>query len=257
MKIVNFSSGLGNQVFIYLLVKYLERTFPKEHVYGYYNKRWLQGHNGLEIHKVLDVDLPKATRWSDFVAIVLRIINKLVRVPFVATDDKVSKMSILYKGYWQDKKFFLDNIDNIHYRNFELDEENKQLIHDMEKGASVSIHVRRGDYLTEANRKIYGGICTLEYYKRAIQIAEDEVKKARNEEIKFYVFSNDIEWCKANLSLPNVVFVNHNHGPKSYLDMFLMSHCQINILANSSFSYWGAMLNHRGGALSCLPQEVV
>jgi hypothetical protein len=60
---------------------------------------------------------------------------------------------------------------------------------------------------------------------------------------KFYIFSNDIEWCRANLQLKNVMFIDWNSDKESYKDMLLMSHCKHNIIANSSFSWWGAYLN--------------
>jgi hypothetical protein len=155
-----------------------------------------------------------------------------------ATDNSFSGSAIYYDGWWQDKRYFLDTIKELHFVEPVLDETNISLLTDISSSDSVSIHVRRGDYLEPKNAKQYGGICTLEYYKKAIAIIKSHYKDPN-----FYIFSNDIEWCKENLDIDKADFVNNNKGKDSWLDMFLMSKCSANILANSSFSYWGAIMN--------------
>ena len=103
---------------------------------------------------------------------------------------------------------------------------------------SVSIHVRRGDYLSETNQKIYGRICTLDYYKKAIRYFEEKY-----EDVTFFVFSNDLEWAKENLEMKKSCFVDCNTEETAIYDMYLMSECRDNIIANSSFSWWGAWMN--------------
>ena len=99
--------------------------------------------------------------------------------------------------------------------------------------------MRRGDYI---NNTLYGNICTKDYYLKAIERIK-EIKEIDT----FCVFSNDIMWCKENLSSflneCNVIYVDWNHGKNSYQDIYLMSQCNNNIIANSSFSWWGAWLN--------------
>ena len=101
---------------------------------------------------------------------------------------------------------------------------------------SVSIHMRLGDYLN--NDSLYGGICTPEYYKRAIGMIRETVDNP-----VFFLFSNDVEEAARILGLEEAVPVEGNTGDKSYLDMYLMSKCKHNIIANSTFSWWGAWLN--------------
>lgn len=239
MKIVNFTPGLGNQIFEYVLVQYLRKTFPKEKIYGYYNPKFLKKHNGLEVQKIFKIELPPESIWSNFIAFACRAIARFF--PIVkATDGSCSAKATYYDGWWQDKRFFLDTISEIEFYHPNLDETNKNIIEDILSSESVSLHIRRGDYLEPQNAKEYGGICTLGYYNEAITIAKKQFHSPR-----FFVFSNDIEWCKENLVLDNVVYVSNNTGENSWLDMYLMSFCMINILANSSFSYWGAMLNKR------------
>ena len=120
---------------------------------------------------------------------------------------------------------------------------NKQYIENMESSNSVGIHIRRGDYLLSDN---FRGICEVDYYKRAIdKILQDGEKHV------FYLFSNDQKWCEEYI-LPllgnyEIIFVTGNIGRDSCWDMFLMTHCKDLIIANSSFSWWGAFLNKRGG----------
>ena len=101
---------------------------------------------------------------------------------------------------------------------------------------SVSIHMRLGDYLN--NDSLYGGICTPDYYKRAVDMIKETV-----EDPVFFLFSNDVEEAARILGLEGAVPVEGNTGDRSYLDMYLMSKCKHNIIANSTFSWWGAWLN--------------
>lgn len=238
MKIVNFTPGLGNQVFEFIFSEYLRKKYPNQSVYGYYNPKFLnEKHNGLEVHKMFDIQIPPSTFFSNTVAFLCRSIARVI--PNVkATESKYSESAIYYDGWWQDKKYFLDTVSEVNFRLPQLDDTNKKLIELITSSNSVSLHVRRGDYLEPRFVKQYGGICTLDYYKTAIDIAVSKLSDPH-----FFVFSNDIEWCLNNLSLNNATFVSNNTGINSWIDMYLMSKCKINILANSSFSYWGAMLN--------------
>ena len=238
MKIVNFTPGLGNQIFEYIFAEYLKKTFPRERIYGYYNPKFLNlKHNGLEVDKVFESSLPPSTRWSDIIAFLCRSMSRIV--PWIkATDKSFSDKAIYYDGWWQDKRFFIDTVKTIEFRQPLMDDVNIKLLDAISKSESVSLHVRRGDYLEPINAKNYGGICTLNYYKKAIDIIKEIYGNPQ-----FFIFSNDIEWCTENLQIIDAVFVSNNLGENSWIDMYLMSYCKANIIANSSFSYWGAMLN--------------
>ena len=238
MKIVNFTPGLGNQIFEYIFVEYLRRMFPDQQIYGYYNAKTLHKHNGLEVHKVFDITLPEHNLWSDSVVWLCRKLNGIGVKGFKATDSVHSERAIYYDGWWQDKKFFLDTVGKIRFRDFELDEKNKALLDSIQNSQSVFIHIRRGDYLAPEHIATYGGICTDEYYRKAIDIIKDKMQNPH-----FFVFSNDISWVMENMEIPNPTYVDNNTGKKSFLDMYLMTNCKAGILANSSFSYWGGMLN--------------
>ena len=101
---------------------------------------------------------------------------------------------------------------------------------------SVSVHMRLGDYLN--NSKLYGSICTPEYYRSAVSFMRE-----RNPDARFFIFSNDAAAASEILGIEDAVAVTGNTGDRSYLDMYLMSLCRHNIIANSTFSWWGAWLN--------------
>ena len=154
-----------------------------------------------------------------------------------------------YDGYWQHEEYFCDVKETI-WEAFSFPEpadgQNKEIIALLRASESVSLHVRRGDYV---NHPLFRGICDSDYYKRAIHYIEERVNPRL-----YCVFSNDMAWCESYLPglLPGkkVVYVDWNKGAESYVDMQLMSLCRHNIIANSSFSWWGAWLNRN-------PQKVV
>lgn len=249
MKIVGFHSGLGNQVFFYLYALYLKDKFPKEKIYGYYPKDMLSSHNGLELADVFNVKLPRSTWYSNIVAFFCRLLHKLHIDSFRVEEPDDADNGVLFVGYFQNKKYYGNNINTLKFKINELSVQNENYLSDIENTESVSIHIRRGDYLKPEVQKKYGNIATDEYYTKAIERILKLVENPR-----FFVFSNDISWCKNNLNLKNVCFVEGNNGKDSFMDMYLMSKCKHNILANSSFSYWGAMLNNNGGKIVIYPR---
>lgn len=145
-------------------------------------------------------------------------------------------------GYWQSEKYFLDaaqDIRNDFTFKLPLKNRNAELAEQIIHVNAVSLHVRRGDYVSNPKTAAVHGFCSLDYYRSAIHFVSDKVKKPH-----FFIFSDDINWAQENLkpSFP-CQFIDHNSGTESYNDMRLMSLCQHHIIANSSFSWWGAWLN--------------
>ncbi|MHB9035613.1 MAG: alpha-1,2-fucosyltransferase [Armatimonadota bacterium] len=143
-------------------------------------------------------------------------------------------------GYWQTEKYFQD-IEQTLREDFELehapDDTNRMMLERVNDVTSVSLHIRRGDYLSPHTYEVHG-VCSLEYYESAVRELASEVQQPH-----FFVFSDDPEWVKRNLRLDYpTVYVDHNGEAGDYEDLRLMSSCKHHIIANSTFSWWGAWL---------------
>jgi len=162
--------------------------------------------------------------------------------------------SVYLDGYWQSEKYF-KGISNVIRKDFTFIEvpnnKNARLLKQISGTNSVSIHVRRGDYVSSTVTIKFHGITAVEFYQKAAKIIRKQINKP-----SYFIFSDDIVWCQENFTfLPNVTFINHNHGDKSYEDLRLMSNCRHNIISNSSFSWWGAWLNDNPGKIVIAPKK--
>ena len=150
--------------------------------------------------------------------------------------------NIYLDGYWQSPRYF-DDIKDIIRDEFtirtEPDAENHLIAEEIMRTESVSIHVRRGDYISDSTTNSIHGVCSLEYYRSAVKMMEQKVKRPF-----YFVFSDDPRWAEDNLaSVCPATFVSHHMPDKPYEDMRLMTLCKHHIIANSSFSWWGAWLS--------------
>ncbi|GAB3769397.1 alpha-1,2-fucosyltransferase [Spirosoma horti] len=240
MKIVLFGGGLGNQIFEYAFYLHLKNTFPSHDIFGVYHKKWLNAHNGLELDKVFNVTLPKANIFVNIFVYLLyihkRIFPKTTICNLNPKNDNLN--ALFFNAFKPDLKYYNYLNHWISFKKLNLNDTNLKLFNEIKDFNSVSIHVRRGDYYHPDNISIYGNICTKHYYEDAIKFA-----KSRYSSLNFYVFSDDIDWAKAHIKVENSTFIDWNIKSESYIDMYLMSHCKVNILANSTFSYWAAYLN--------------
>lgn len=257
--------GLGNQMFQYAF--YLSQKSA-----GYecrYNTEWYKhhcSHNGYELDNIFGI--PQNNNF--FYYHLLRVLRKLrfyKTIPFIKIiSDKIPSEYIrefslkninLFDGYWQCesyfktiekdiRKVFTFNVNNVSPKSKEI------LYKILNSSAGVSIHVRRGDYLEKKNQELYGNICTIDYYQAAIE----EITR-RIGPCDFFIFSNDSEWVKTNIHTPNATYIDHNIGRDSWQDMFLMSQCDHNIIANSSFSWWGAWLNSNPDKIVVSPHKFI
>lgn len=261
MKIVNILGGLGNQMFVYAMYLALKEAHPDEEVY--LCRRSYKGyplHNGYELGNVFGADAPEASLWQlakvafpywnyKTWRLMQHFLPKRKCMLSGTTQIKFDYGNVtrnedgFYDGYWQNENNFLPIRDKIleafSFPKFN-DNKNIELAELITNKRAVSCHVRRGDYLKDS---LYG-VCTSEYYVKAI----DEINKKVSPEL-YCVFSDDIKWCKENLGEiigkdKDIVFVDWNKGENSFRDMQLMSLCNHNIIANSSFSWWGAWLNN-------------
>ena len=158
------------------------------------------------------------------------------------------------RGYWQNEKYFSD-VSNLVRCTYSFDEKkinnkNIELGNLMSSVDSVSVHIRRGDYLDEVNQRIYGGICDEKYYKKAISQIKSLVPEA-----VLYVFSDDLEWVKENIIRDDMTLIDWNKEDDSWQDMYLMSRCKHHIIANSTFSWWGAWLGDNDDKIVISPNK--
>ncbi|MDD5569678.1 MAG: alpha-1,2-fucosyltransferase [Bacteroidales bacterium] len=159
-------------------------------------------------------------------------------------------------GYWQSEKYFKD-IEDIIRKEFTFknppQEKNEELSREIKGNNSVSIHIRRGDYINKPVVSMDFNICDTDYYLRSVDYISKQITNP-----VFYVFSDDISWVKENFKIPYPMkFVDSNTPENSFEDMRLMSLCKHNILANSSFSWWSAWLNENRNKIIVTPREWV
>src|SRR6267378_2026020 len=154
-------------------------------------------------------------------------------------------------GYWQSYKYLepcaMQIRDELRF-NKPLTGRNLETAEHIDRIDSVSIHIRRGDYVSKSGAHGFVGIG---YYNKAITRIREEIDSP-----VFFVFSDDLTWARGNLQLGNgAIFVSHNTGVSSYEDMRLMSLCKHNIIANSTFSWWAAWLNVNTNKIVVCPSQ--
>jgi glycosyl transferase family 11 len=156
-------------------------------------------------------------------------------------------------GFWISERYFSDYASQIR-QDFRfrapLDDTNHELADRISATTSVSVHVRRGDYATHDATRAIHGVLPLDYYRAATARIGAAVHKPQ-----FFVFSDDPDWCRANLELAGrTTYVDHNTG-RGCEDLRLMSLCRHQVIANSSFSWWGAWLNPRKDKIVIAPRR--
>jgi hypothetical protein len=170
--------------------------------------------------------------------------NCLFVEPHFHFDSDILKVgaNAYLQGYWQTEKYFLD-IQDVIRKEFVLKEEfsidRLNIAREIrEENWAVSLHIRRGDYVTNPGANAFHGVCSLAYYAEAMRYVAGKIDRP-----VFYIFSDDIAWVKENLASEyRMVFVS-NGILKDYEELAFMSLCGHHIIANSSFSWWGAWLN--------------
>jgi glycosyl transferase family 11 len=153
------------------------------------------------------------------------------------------------EGYWQSERYFEDAAARVR-QEFSFSREpsgrNAELAEEIAAHAAVSLHVRRGDYATHAATQAFHGLCPIDYYRRAVAYVSERVRDPL-----FVLFSDDPEWTRTHLDLGNgAIAVDHNGPQDGPEDLRLMSLCRHHVIANSTFSWWGAWL-------SASPEKIV
>jgi hypothetical protein len=277
MIIVEFQGGLGNQMFQYAFYKALKAKYPTSAIIkaDICNYDTCNYHYGFELQNIFNIDIDIATKWEVFktgkrvywfkhhgllkkgLNKELDILSKLHKSNFIHIGEKIftqfdadyykleQNNNYYLSGFWNNEDYFKDIRDDL-FLDFQapksLDEH--PLINNMINSESISIHLRRGDYI-DSNLDVL----TIGYYKHAIEYIQNRVSTP-----VFYIFSDNIEDAKERFNfLTNKIFVTENKDNQSYKDMFFMSKCKHNIISNSTFSIWGALLNRNKNKVVVAP----
>lgn len=277
MIIVKLISGLGNQLFQYAMARQLsaKNNVDLKLDVSFYETQSLRSYR-LDKYNV-KAEVATSDEIQDIIGIYndLSLYGKVYRKiePFFPKHKrklyresdwwafepeacKVSDNTYLY-GYWQHNlyyksvpNFIFDELslkDTAECDNYEVFDQVKQ------DDNSVSLHIRRGDYITDKEANQLMGTLPVSYYEEAIAYLKTKIKAP-----SFYVFSDDLDWARDHLDKSNqLTFVDIDGGQKDYLELDLMSKCRHNIIANSSFSWWGGFLNRNPNKIVISPAQWV
>ena len=259
MIIIRLKGGLGNQMFqyaLYLQLKALGKEVKIDEVSGFKDDKQrdpvLFDMFGIRYDKATPEEVVDITdAHMDFWSRVKRKLFGRHSGEYIDKtgnfDPSVLQMDSAYlNGYFQSDKYFTDkNVINQLKREFVIRPEEVlttpsswELYRQIKQTNSVSIHVRRGDYLEPGTVETFGGICDTDYYKRAIDRIFSMYPDA-----ELFVFTSDKEWVEENVSGERLHTVDTGEAKEDAVDLLLMSLCKHHILANSSFSWWSAWIN--------------
>ncbi len=273
MIITQVRGGLGNQMFQYAAGRALAVRKNTEFILDVSAYEANAMHQGFELQRVFiskekiasSTDIKTLLGWKSPL-LMRRILARpyfglIRRNTFVVEphfnywpDINSASRDCYLQGYWQSEKYFDSIIPSIR-ENFKfilpMSEQNKSIAAKIGQVNSISLHVRRGDYANNPKTNATHGTCTLKYYREAILHIADTVENPH-----FFIFSDDMKWVRDNLELQfPYQYIDHNRGLENYNDMRLMSLCQHHIIANSSFSWWGAWLNKNQDKIVIAPKN--
>ena len=241
MRVIYINGNLGNQVFICAFKDYLVKKYPNEKFF----RHIIKGCPPVRVESYFDLKLPPHNWLISLVAtfvfysdIVLRKVFKK-GWPFVCYAGQIDEKKKFFRNYLQDKYFYEDR-DSSWLRikqPVSYPEGYAQFENSIKTTDAVTVHIRRGDYVKPGSA--YTDLSSTDYYDKAIAQAKEWYPNCQ-----LFVFSDDLEYAKTRIKGNNVTFVNCNNGANSYLDIQLMSLAKVNIMANSTFSYWAAYINH-------------
>lgn len=273
MIIIKLQGGLGNQMFQYafasILAKNNNDTILTENNFfsrvekepGFTPRIFELGIFSNCYTKASDSDIRSFHHLSNINKIKRKLglcYPKIYKEPsFDFHNDALAIKSPVYlKGYFQSYKYFIDD-ENFIRQLFsfpinKLDEVNKELLIKIKSSNAIAIHIRRGDFVYDKITAEYHGNCSLDYFREAI-----ELLALKNKNFTFLFFSDDSDWVKNQFNdlAYSKIFVDHNKGENSWKDMLLMSSCNHNIIANSSFSWWAAWLNENPEKIVIAPRN--
>lgn len=268
MIIVKLVGGIGNQMFQYALGRHLslisnsplilDKLYYFRNNFRKYELKFfnIKENNNLTFNSIL-----KINKFRIFNFLINRLkFKRFSMIGYIKENNLNFNPNVLkirgdtyLDGYWMSEKYFLsikDIIKGDFKIKLEKNDENIAIVNKIISTNSVSIHIRRGDYISNIKTYNFHGICTLDYYYKAIELIKDYVINPT-----FFVFSDEPDWAKNNLKIKDIVYFIDNNLENSYKDIILMSLCKHNIIVNSSFSWWGAWLNDNPDKIVVSPKK--
>ncbi|PJA89806.1 MAG: alpha-1,2-fucosyltransferase [Candidatus Magasanikbacteria bacterium CG_4_9_14_3_um_filter_32_9] len=263
MIIIKLKGGLGNQLFQYsfgrlLAFKRNEELFLDKDILGAKKDSYRQF--GLKHFNITgNVATPEEIKKTKYPFGIFSKVwrgfkGKILKIHNIGWNPRVldSKKSY-FDGYWQSYKY-PDTIRKILLKELTLKIpiENKysKILEKINNPNSISLHIRRGDYINDPKTSKVHNICDLDYYTRAVKDLADKLDNPI-----FFIFSDDIEWVKENLKIDFPMIFVSGSGIEDYEELILMSKCKHNIIANSSFSWWGAWFNSNEDKIVIAPKK--
>ncbi len=277
MIIVKLISGLGNQLFQYAIGRQLSITnkVPLKLDTSFFKDQNLRSYkldhyninaeiaSEEEVAKFLNIYKKKNLAARIYRGIERRMPKQRSRYfkenEWWVYEPELLKVSgtAYIEGYWQHYKYF-ENINPEITRELTLkdwyDLQLQKMVAEISNNSSsVSLHIRRGDYISDPKAGSFMGVLPLEYYNKAIRYISQHLKDP-----SYYIFSDELDWVKDNLkSDAPMQFVDVEGGNKDYIELDMMSRCSHNVIANSSFSWWGAFLNRNPDKIVIAPDKWV
>lgn len=256
--IVKFQGGLGNQMFQYALYKiYQQQGKNVTADLSFYYQSAYRTFQILDVFNRASIKKCSPMLYYYYDQYVEKEGGARVREPvlpaIVFNNDILDLKSGIVEGYFQSYKY-PEMVKNELMREFafpsERDKKLAAMIYQMEQQECVAVHVRRGDY--QGLVSMYGALWDEKYYEQALERLQSQAANP-----VFFFFSDDIEWTKEHFQEKNAVYVESCMFDQyeDWYDMCLMSHCKHNIIANSTFSWWGAWLNPNPDKIVIAPQK--
>lgn len=243
MKVIWFNGNFGNQIFYCAYKDYLNNKYPHEKVFAYIDGKCPP----VKVEERTNLQLPLSSSGVNIISfLVFKVVGALFR-----------RMSVKYVPQWycgkgilndestfighsmQEKSFYEDRASDWLQIKEPINPDDVYLKWKkrIQEGPSVCVHLRRGDYVAAGSA--YVDLSSTDYYQKAMDYAKSILPDAQ-----FFFFSDDLDYVRALFKGRNIHYVDCNKGSNGYLDIKLMSLAKVNIMANSTFSYWASYINH-------------
>ena len=279
MVIVRLIGGLGSQMSEYAFAKALQNM-------GYQVKldtsafKYYRLHNYELSHYNIDLECSTDEENEEYQnnSLVIKLLKKLLPIRIFIkllhitginfyNSNVVEEKSLLFDsqflkvndgsyliGDFKSEKYF-KSVRDILLKQFIINSECSHYMQEMELKISEAsnscfIHVRRGDFANDPKANKVHGVCSIDYYNRAVSYMKTQVR-----DLHFFIFSNDIDWCQKNLVIDNATYMNNQDRSLPHEDIHLMSLCHHSIIDHSAFCWWGSWLNQNEEAIVVAPER--